>query len=189
MWNFFSQWLKTSIFEKWFSIENCIKIVHFYLCDQHYSSIFPEWLKRLLGARTFEKVWKKCENHSIFRKCNYCVLCWETFPRTFHSFLCIFTISVFLHWNFLKKNAIILKTFLGMPKTPKIWKWRHSTELIQGVVVVSWLRRRPAKPLDFVRTGSNPVGVVLLYNNNKWFYGVIGYHSGLWIQQSGFKSR
>ena len=23
----------------------------------------------------------------------------------------------------------------------------------------SWLRRRPAKPLDFVRTGSNPVGV------------------------------
>jgi hypothetical protein len=26
----------------------------------------------------------------------------------------------------------------------------------------SWLRRRPAKPLDFVRTGSNPVGVAFM---------------------------
>ena len=27
--------------------------------------------------------------------------------------------------------------------------------------LAEWLRRRPAKPLGFARTGSNPVGVVL----------------------------
>ena len=28
--------------------------------------------------------------------------------------------------------------------------------------LAEWLRRRPAKPLGFARTGSNPVGVVIL---------------------------
>ena len=28
--------------------------------------------------------------------------------------------------------------------------------------LAEWLRRRPAKPLGFARTGSNPVGVVVL---------------------------
>jgi hypothetical protein len=29
--------------------------------------------------------------------------------------------------------------------------------------LAEWLRRRPAKPLGFARTGSNPVGVVLFH--------------------------
>ena len=42
--------------------------------------------------------------------------------------------------------------------------------------------------------GSNPAGEKLIahkkINTSIYrFYGVIGYHSGLWIQQSGFKSR
>ena len=31
--------------------------------------------------------------------------------------------------------------------------------------LAEWLRRRPAKPLGFARTGSNPVGVVVFCHN------------------------
>ena len=38
----------------------------------------------------------------------------------------------------------------------------HITIIKKKTLWPSWLRRRPAKPLGYTRTGSNPVGVVVL---------------------------
>ena len=126
--------------------------------------------------------------------------CVGFYPRGFESRRCRDHIKFFCQCSISAENTAydLLQWYQWLTLQRKIdikhIKRMYTIRSISYVPVAQWIRRETT---NLKIAGSNPVGDndkiflhrIHMATTNTWFYGVIGYHSGLWIQQSGFKSR